>query len=203
MKLSDYARIRKVTYRTAWNRYKRGQIPGAYQEPNGQITVPESALSPMELKIKEPETHLVPRAVLYARVSDPKKKDQLDRQAERLKTFATSNGYTIVRIGKERGSGLNDNRRVLNSILENSKDWDILIVEHKDRLTRYGYNHINLLLKQLGKQIIIINQVEDDTQDLMNDLISVVYSFSARLYGKRRKERAQLIVQTITGDNNE
>jgi len=68
-------------------------------------------------------------------------------------------------------------------------DWGCLIVEHKDRLTRFGFNYIQALLEKEGKTIEIVNIAEDDKTDLIQDLVSIVYSFSARMYGLRRSKR--------------
>ena len=70
-------------------------------------------------------------------------------------------------------------------------DWSILLVENKYRLTRFGFNNIKTLLEQQGKKIIVINDTDDNKDDLMNDLISVIYSFSTRMYGLRRKKNKE------------
>ncbi len=62
-------------------------------------------------------------------------------------------------------------------------------IEHKDRLTRFGFNYIETLLALQDRHIEVVNPAEDDKQDIMQDLISVIYSFSARLYGRRRAKR--------------
>ncbi len=81
------------------------------------------------------------RACIYARVSSAQNKDNLDRQAERLKDYAIARGYKIYKIVKEIGSGLNDNRKKLAKILVDP-NYNILIVEHKDRLARFGTNYL-------------------------------------------------------------
>lgn len=81
--------------------------------------------------------------MLYARVSSSQNKDNLDSQTERLRQYATLSGYNVVKEVKEIGSGLNEDRKRLNTLL--SKDlnsFDYIIVEHKDRLTRFGFNCI-------------------------------------------------------------
>merc|ERR1712178_646992 len=87
-------------------------------------------------------------ACIYARVSSAENKDNLDRQAELLKDYSIARGYKIYKIVKEIGSGLNDDRKQLGNIL---------VVEHKDRLARFGTNYIELLLKELGKKLEIVN----------------------------------------------
>ena len=123
-------------------------------------------------------------------------KENLQRQNERLESYATSFGYNTVYSIKEIGSGMNDSRTKLSKLLMQD-DWDVLIVENKDRLTRFGFNYIELLLNKQGKKIVVVNETNDDKTDLMQDLISVVYSFSARMYGLRRKKNKQEIIDFI------
>jgi predicted site-specific integrase-resolvase len=91
---------------------------------------------------------------------------------------------------------MNDDRPKLNKILLR-KDWDIIIIENKDRLTRFGFNYLNLLLKLAGKQIIVINNSNEDKQDLINDLVSIIYSFSARLYGLRKRKNKEDVIKFL------
>lgn len=97
------------------------------------------------------------------------------------------NKFNVIDSYKEIASGMNDNRTILNKILQRN-DWDVLLVENKDRLTRFGFNYIKTLLETQGKKILVVNNTDDNKEDLMKDLVSVIYSFSARMYGLRRKK---------------
>ena len=79
---------------------------------------------------------------------------------------------------------MNDKRPKLLALLE-SKPTHI-IVEHKDRLTRFGFNYLEILLKQQNCQILVLNRDSEDETDLIKDMISIVTSFCCRLYGMRR-----------------
>lgn len=104
---------------------------------------------------------------------------------------------------KEVGSGVNDNRKKLKKLLE-ADDWGIIIVEHKDRLTRFGFNYIEILLNKEGRKIEVVNMAEDEKSDLMTDLISIIYSFSAKMYGLRRsKRKTEEIIKCIESDKND
>lgn len=187
IKLSEYARRYGVTYRTAWNRYKAGKIKGEVDE-NGNISIPITPVIQNGVK----------RAVLYSRVSNSEAKSNLERQAERLAGFATTNGFVVEKEVSEIGSGMNDARPKLMKLLTSNDEWDTLIVENRDRLTRFGYNYIEALLMKMGKEILVVNPNRDDRSDLMQDLISIVYSFSARIYGLRRaKGKQQEILDAI------
>lgn len=182
IKLSDYARIKSITYKTAWNHYKKGLIDGAFLDETGHILIPK----------KQNDNN----CVIYARVSSNDRKQSLINQQKRLEEFAISNNYNIIKSYKEIASGMNDNRLYLNKIFE-LNDWSYIIIENKDRLTRFGFNYIETLLNKMGKSIIVINKTDDDKEDLMKDLISIIYSFSARMYGLRRKKNKQEIIDFL------
>ena len=176
MKLSQYAKKNSISYLTAYRHWKQGLIKGK-QLGSGTIVVTE------EDEIKPTDQN---RAVVYARVSSSENKSNLETQCERLKNFASAKGYKIVKEEKEVGSGLNDKRPKLEKLLRED-DWDILLVEHS--LARFGINYLSVLLEKQGKKIEIINEVDNDKEDLMQDFVSIITSYCARLYGLRRSKR--------------
>jgi len=186
-KLSKYARDNGINYRTAWNYFNKGLINGAFKNDMGTILVPVIEKKPELTNNK---------AAVYARVSSNDRKQSLIEQLERLNNYSVNSGYQVVHSVKEIGSGMNDNRQKLSKLL-NQDDWNVLVVENKDRLTRFGFNYLKLLLEKQGKTIEVVNQAEDDKQDLMADLISVIYSFSARMYGLRRKKNKEEIINFL------
>lgn len=183
-KLSDYAKKFNVTYRTAWNRYHAGKIDNCFIDKTGHVC------------INVPELTTNNKSAIYARVSNSDRKDNLDRQSERLTNYAISNGFDIIHNIKEIGSGLNDNRTKLIKLLK-QPDWDVLIVENKDRLTRFGFNYLETLLNIAGKKIIVVNKTDDDKTDLVQDMISIIYSFSARMYGLRKRKNKEEIIKFL------
>lgn len=185
IKLSEYAKNKSVTYRTAWRHFKEGKIEGAYKDKYNSIYVPINK----HIDYKQ--------CVCYARVSSSKMKDNLIRQQKRLEEFASSNDYNIYKSVKEVGSGMNDNRQKLIKLLMDD-NWNTLIVEHKDRLTRFGFNYIKMLLESKNKRIIVINESNEDKNDLMEDLVSIIYSFSARMYGLRRNKNKESIIKFLS-----
>jgi len=191
MKLSTYANKLGISYRTVWRLWRQGLL-NAYQLPTGTVIIKE-----------ELETELPDKVCIYTRVSSSENKDNLERQAERLKEYAIARGYRIYKVVKEIGSGVNDNRSKLTQVLED-KNFRKLIVEHKDRLTRFGFNYISVLFKQLGKEIEVVNEANNDKQDLMQDFISIITSFCARLYGLRRsKRKTEKIIKALKENNEE
>jgi len=176
MKLSDYARKVGVSYHTAWRWFKSGKLKG-YQVDTGTIIVTETE-----------EQHTPQKVVVYSRVSSNEMKDNLNRQAERLVNYCNAKGWKVHQVVKEVGSGVNDNRKKLVKLL-NDPTVTLIVIEHKDRLTRFGFNYIEILLKRQGCEIEVVNPAENGKEDLLNDLTAIIYSFCARLYGLRRAKR--------------
>lgn len=175
MKLSEYARQHSITYRAAWNRFNNGKIPTAYKDELGRILV-------------GPKRKDDKKVAIYARVSSNQNKANLETQAKRLVRYAEAKGYQILYVIKEVASGVNDTRKQLRKLLL-KEDWSILLVEHKDRLARLGCGYIEFFLDQQGRCVEIVNMAEDEKSDLVQDLVAVIYSFSAKLYGLRRSKR--------------
>lgn len=184
IKLSEYAKLNRIQYRAAWNRFKAGKIPNAEYTETGAILIDIS-----EKKNKE-ECNVV-----YARVSTHDQKDDLERQIQRVISYANAKGVKVHKVIKEIASGLNDNRPKLNKILEDDNITN-LIVENKDRLTRFGFNYIKTLFKHIDCNIIVVNEIEDNKEDLMQDFISIITSFCARIYSRRRsKNQVKKIIE--------
>lgn len=119
-------------YHTAWKWFKAGKIDGAEKRHESVfVTIPEV----------EGEERDSLAAVTYSRASSSQNKSNLMTQSRRLYDYATARGYQVLRQVKETGSGLNDSRKQLESLL-NYDSWSILVVEHKDRLTRFGFNYL-------------------------------------------------------------
>ncbi len=174
MKLSDYAKKLGLQYRTVWSLYDSGRIPGAYKLSTGTIIVPDE------------KTDHEGITATYARVSSSENKPNLLSQSKRIQDFCSAKGWVVSKVVEECASGLNDNRKKLEQLLLD-KNVSRIVVEHKDRLTRFGYNYIK---KLWHGEIVIINEVTEDERDLMQDFVSLVTSFTARLYGKRRSKRS-------------
>lgn len=188
MKLIDYARQQGISYRTAWRWYKAGKIQGQ-QMDTGTILVTEA--------VPVPEHAVSSKVAIYTRVSSAENRSNLDSQAERLVAYCAVRGYQVSKVVKEIGSGVNDNRPKFLALLADPSIGRI-VIEHKDRGTRFGFRYIETLLNTYGRKIEVVNQAENNTEDLLADLTSIVYSFCARLYGQRRaKRKTEKIVQEL------
>jgi putative resolvase len=193
MKLSEYAKQKGVTYRTAQNHWYKGLLNGE-QLATGTIVIFDDVK-----KTDKPKTLQV---ATYARVSSSQNKDNLDTQQSRLIDYANAKGYQTAFNIKEIGSGLNDSRPKLLELLSN-KNIDIILVEHKDRLTRFGFKYIETLMELQGRKIEVINNLDDDKDDLIQDFISVITSFCARIYGQRRSKRStEKLIKELNVESN-
>ena len=180
MKLSVYAHEVGVSYRTAFRWFKSGKIQGR-QMDTGTILITEP--------ISTPQTAERPvKVAIYTRVSAAENKDNLDGQAIRLRDYCAAKGYPVTWVVKEIGCGVNDTRPKLLKLLTDPSV-NLIVVEHKDHLTRFGYDYIEQLLKMQDRRIEVINLAENGKEDLIQDFVSIVTSFCARLYGQRRSRR--------------
>ncbi|MDO9463723.1 MAG: IS607 family transposase [bacterium] len=188
MKLSHWAKKQGITYRTAWEYFRTGKLPSAYKLPGGAIIIPESIGKKQDF------------IVTYARVSSSQNKDNLESQSKRLIGFCNAKGWTADLNLKEIGSGLNDKRKKLESVLLNGKATKI-VVEHKDRLSRFGVRYLEILCSHINCEIIILNQTETDKQDLIQDFVSIITSFCAKIYGQRRsKRKTEQLIKELQDD---
>lgn len=189
IKLSEFAERNSVTWRTAFRWYQEGKIPTARKTPGGSVVV--------DLPDENNENLVT---VTYARVSNSSRRNtDLVYQSERLQKYCQQNHWKIYTNYKEVGSGLNDQRKQLLSMLKRPEKLRI-VVEHKDRLTRFGFNYLEALLNKHGSEIVVINETENDEEDLIQDLVSIVTSFCARIYGQRRAERKQIEILKVVQD---
>jgi predicted site-specific integrase-resolvase len=98
---------------------------------------------------------------------------------------------------------LNDERKKLESLLTDSSI-KIIVVEHKDRFSRFGTRYIQKLLEMQGRRLEIVNEVGDDNDDLMQDFVAIVTSFCARLYGRRNnKKRIEKLIIELQNDDSD
>lgn len=174
-KISQYARKEKVTTRTVWNWIKLGKVNTEKTTTGGWLVV-------------ETEEQRKENVHVYARVSSSENKTNLETQKQRILDFCAAKGYVVNGVSTEIGSGLNDTRPKLEKILLD-KTITKIVAEHRDRLSRFGLNYIEKLLLLDGRVIEYINTNDNQKDDLMQDFVSIITSFCARLYGQRRTKR--------------
>ncbi len=193
MRLSQYAKQMGVSYRTAFRWWKAGKLD-AYQLDTGTIIVREPVSS-------EASTNVA----LYARVSSVDQKEDLERQMQRLKDYAAARGYRVTRTVSELASGLNDSRPRFLKLLTDASI-GVIVVEQRDRATRFGLTYIEQLLQMQGRRLEVIFPSDTDN-DLVDDFIAVITSMASRIYGhrtsKRRAEKIKHCVESVMQSEKE
>ncbi|SFE41206.1 putative resolvase [Actinopolyspora alba] len=173
-----------VSYRTALNWFHAGILPvPARQLPTGTILV-------------EPPTADTGRVVAYCRVSSADQRDDLDRQAGRVAQECARRGLTLDATVTEIVSGLNVNRCKLAKLLADPTV-STIVVEHRDRLARFGVQHLEAALSAQSRRVVVLDDTEV-TDDLARDVTEVLTSMCARLYGRRSvAKRAKAAMKAV------
>ena len=184
LKLNKAANYYDVHYRTILNWAKFGKIK-TKQLPSGstQYEVPD----------RDSERTL---CIGYIRVSSYNQKQHLQSQKELL-----LNQYGDVEIISEVGSGLNFKRKKLWSIMERvfARDVESIVVTHKDRLARFGFEFIERVCQHFGTKIVVLNnQATSPQEELVQDILAIIHVFSSRLYGLRKYKKQLQSLQDET-----
>src|SRR5258708_35401669 len=142
----------------------------------GTIIVREPATSAEQLQV-----------ALYARVSSADQKEDLERQMQRLQDYAASKGYQVTKMVRERASGLNDRRPKLMKVLTDASV-GIGVIEHRERLPRFGFTSIDQLMQMQGRRLEVLFPSETDT-DLVDDSSALIISMASRVSGRGTSKR--------------
>ena len=132
--------------------------------------------------------------MVYARVCSHDQRADLDRQAARLSAWVTGQGLSVAQVVTEVGSGLNGKRPKLGRVLSDP-DAKVIVVEHRDRLARFGVEQLEAALSAQGRRIVVADPGET-TDDLVRDMIEVL--MCARLYGRRGARNRAMRAVTAT-----
>ena len=140
------------------------------------------------------------RVVVYARVSSHDQRAGLDRQVARVTGWATSNGHQVSEVASEVGSGMSGNRPELRRILSDPSV-TVIVVEHRDRLARFGVEQLESALAAAGRRVLVADPGET-ADDLVRDMIEVLTSMCARLHGRRgaRNRAMRAVTAARRGD---
>ena len=184
MRLSAYAKQMGVSYKTAFRWWKAGKLD-AYQLDTGTVIVREPLASGAPANV-----------ALYARVSSADQKEDVERQMQRLKDYAAARGYQVTKIVSELASGLSESRPKFLKLLTDASI-GVIVVEQRDRATRFGLTYIEQLMQMQGRRLEVIFPSDTDN-DLVDDFIAVITSMASRIYGRRTsKRRAEKIKQCV------
>jgi putative resolvase len=182
VKLVEWARRQGISYKTAWRWVKDDAMPVPWRQlPSGTILV-DAAVD------ERPST-----VALYARVSSHDQRNDLDPQLARLSQYAAERDLHVVESVAEVGSGLNGKRRKLLRVLSDATIGAV-VVEHRDRFARFGSEYLEAALAASGRRLIVVDSSEMN-DDLVQDMIAVLTSFCARLYGRRSARNRAISIE--------
>jgi putative resolvase len=175
--LKQWAEIQGIHYHTAYRWFHDEVLP-----------VPAERVGPRTILVNPQGTEAqAPAGVgLYARVSSHDQKVDLDRQVARLSQWPAKAGVSVVRVEAEVGSGMNGARRKIRRMLADPKIGTLVVEhrEHRDRLGRMNVELVEAALSASGRRLVVLEEGEVD-DDLVRDMVEVLTSFCARLYGRR------------------
>lgn len=198
-KTGEVAKMVGLTNRTI-AKYCDSQVIKNVSYNNTQRMIPkESVIEFLKARGLYLELNDDKKDIIYARVSTNKQKTSgdLDRQIQSIKDFVIINNPQNLEVISEVASGLNDNRKGLNKVILDVMDSKVnrIFISHKDRLTRFGFNYLETVCRKFNTEIVIISDVISNKsieEELAEDIISIIHSFSGKLYGMRSKIKREL-----------
>lgn len=140
------------------------------------------------------------KTYIYARVSTPKQKPDLNNQIELLKQFCFTNGYTISGIYADIASGISFDKRkdffkMLDEIIDNKVER--VVITYKDRLFRVGFDLFFHLFKKYNCEIVVMSEVGSeklDSQEIFEEIVSLLHCYSMKLYSKRKFQKIKEVL---------
>jgi putative resolvase len=172
--LTEWAKLQGVHPQTAYRWFREGTLPVPAVRVNARsvLVSPDAVLEQAGRGIG-----------VYGRVSSHDQRDDLDRQVARLSQWAAKAGRPVVRVEAEVGSAMNGSRRKVRRLLADPAVATV-VVEHRDRLGRMNTELVEAALSAHGRDLVVVDDGEGD-DDLVRDMVEVLTSFCARLYGRR------------------
>lgn len=189
----DYLNVSKITLQRWDNSGKLKAIRTSGGHRRYKLSDLEKFIGECHVEGKETDDVIV---ATYARcsTSDQKQHGDIDRQSQRLSEYCAKKKYKVEYIIKDMGSGINDKRKGFVKLCKLITDKKInkVVIEHKDRLTRFQYNLIEFFFNSYGVEIELLDKKEyTEQEELVNDMMMLIASFSGRLYSARAKENAK------------
>ena len=181
-----------VTAQTLRNWDKEGKLKPSYVKSNGYRYYSEDSILSYT---QERKTKKDLNVIGYARVSSKKQSDDLERQANNIKTYLDSK-YSEYEIITDIGSGINYTKPGLKKLIEkiNRKEVDLIVVLYKDRLLRFGFELVEYFAELNNVKIEVLDKIDkNQDQELVEDLVQIITVFSCKIQGKRKNKTKELI----------
>lgn len=191
MNLTEWAKAQGVHPHTAYRWFREGTLP-----------VPATRVGPCTILVNMDALAAGPESAtgvgLYARVSSRDQKSDLERQVARLSAWAAQAGLRVVRVEAEVGSGMNGTRSKARRLLADP-EVTVVVVERRDRMGAVNTELVEAAMSATGRRLVVLDSAEFD-DDLMADMVEVLTSFCARLYGRRSApSRARKALKAAAG----
>ena len=200
-KIGEFADLLGVSTKTLQRWDKSGKLVAKRTQANHRYYTYFQYLEYIgePIKIKQGAT------VIYARVSSKSQEKDLNKQIEFLKSFADARGIIVSGVACDIGSGMNFNRKNWNKLINLIQDGKVktVIVAHKDRFTRFGFDWFERFVNKCGGEIIVVNNESLSSQDeLAQDLISIIHAFSSKIHalGRYKKELKEELLKDNAKD---
>ena len=199
-KTGEIAKFLNVSTRTVQNYCMDGKLEEIFTATNRRLISKESFINYLtKHNLLVDDSLSTKYDAIYARVSTHKQKERgdLERQIDIISRFAIDKNPKKLKIFSDVASGLNDNRKQLNNLLDSvmNNEVDRIFIHYKDRLTRFGFNYLMKICSKYNTEIVIVsNDTNNKTlqEELAEDIISVIHSFSGKLYGMRSKVKEEV-----------
>lgn len=193
MKAKEVLRLLRISRQTL-TKYVKDGIIKAETLPNGRYEYDENSVYAFLNKDLKRKTYI------YARVSTPKQKRDLENQIELLKQFCFTNGYIISGIYSDIASGINFEKRsdffkLLDEIVENKVER--VVITYKDRLSRVGFDLFYHLFRKYNCEIVVMSEVGSeklDSQEIFEEIVSLMHCYSMKLYSKRKIQKIKEVL---------
>lgn len=194
MKAKEVMKLLNISRPTLCKYVKEGKI-AVKTTPGGQYIYDSDSV--YKLLTKHSKMN-----VIYARVSTPKQKSQLENQVEKLTEYCTSKNINISEIFRDIASGLDIDRKEFNDLLNKVTNYEIgtIFITNKDRIFRGSYKVLEQLFEKYGTKIVAINDNfnKSDEEELLDDLISTIHCFSMKTYSQRRKNKFKILKEDLS-----
>lgn len=194
---AQFAKLAGVSVKTLQRWDREGRLKPAARTPgNRRLYTPEQLNQVLNRVSKSKQV-----TIAYLRVSSQGQKPDLSNQRAALEQFCIARGIAVDEWISEIGGGLNFKRPKFSDLVDRivRSELSTLVIAHKDRLARFGYELLAHLCETQGCQIVVLNTESlSPEQELVQDLMTIVHCFSSRLYGLRNYRKA--IQKALTDD---
>ena len=195
MKSNKVLKLLNITRPTLSSYVKKGRLKATMQ-PNGYYNYDEESVYKILNKDIERKN------VIYARVSTPKQKKDLENQKKTLESFCMSNGIKISDVYLDIGSGINYDRKEFQRLIDDVVNHRVskIYITYKDRLSRISFDMFKNMFENFNCEIVVLNEVDDAQtveKEIFNEIISLIHCFATRVYSSRRKKKLKNVEEDL------